>query len=81
MDTKNRVGIRKTKPILQLEGDLQIRCVDHGMGSLPVVELGDFHESFFLSELIEQELEGDDETYTDITLFGRSRITVELMGE
>lgn len=59
-----------------IEGNLRIRRIDHGIGSLPIIEVGDKYKTSYLAEVLEQELSGDESSFADSILFGKARITI-----
>ena len=58
---------------LTLTGNLTLRWIEHGTGSLPVLELDDTE---YLGDLLRKYLEPKEPSHR-IALFGKVRITIE----
>ncbi|HUW12358.1 MAG TPA: hypothetical protein VM537_21715 [Anaerolineae bacterium] len=71
-----RVTITEIPGGLVLAGDLRLRRVDHGMGSLPVLGLADKYQEEWLGDVLYDYLAPENPDF-DLVPFGRVRITIE----
>ena len=74
--TDERVAITEIPGGLVLSGNLNERRVEHGIGFLPILELGDKHQTAYLGTLIHDYLAPENPDF-DLVPFGRVRITIE----
>ena len=74
--TDERVAITEIPGGLVLTGDLRLRNVDHGMGSLPMLELADKYQEEWLGDVLYKYLAPEHSRH-DFVPFGRFRITIE----
>lgn len=75
-----KMAVETCGQTLVIDCNLRIRRVDHGIGSLPIIEVSDNYKISYLAEILQQELDGDDSKYSDCILFGKARIMIQKRG-
>jgi len=75
----DRITVNRLGKGIVIDGNLRIRRIEHGMGWLPIVEVGDKYKTSYLADLLQANLDGDESSFSSI-LFGKARITIEQLG-
>lgn len=64
---------------LVLQCDLEVQRVEHGYGSIPVIDVGDKYKDAWLGEILQDELDGGEDDGDSIR-YGKCLIVIQKLG-